>query len=565
MSSKALDQPNKFRAVFFGRKGRDFKETLTAYLMVSPALLLIFIFGIFPVLFAVYVSLHRWKIKQSDFVGLGNFVKAVDNLGYLLFFATAIGFGWIAWRAIKGILEENNKHNDKPWLLAIPGALHAAAGLLIIRWIVLALPEVLGVADKLRSISSKDRNPQVYFNLLKEALKIETVAAAFWLGVIFVAAAWLVTAFVLRWVRNPRANTYLGKFVNTWLFSGLSVITVWFTYTEIQTAVQEAFAAGEEVDIWVQIVTISAGVILLILGWQAWKQAVSETSTRKFVLYSLFAIGMVIGGWILVGEIPAAIQAGDEDLWLGLKVTVFYSFGTIPFQLSISLILAFMLFQNIKGKEFFRVLFFLPYVTPAVASAAVFRLLFSQRPTGPVNLLFTKFGLETQKWLIESRGVFAIMAKSMGIENFPEWAGGPSQALVVVIIYSIWVYVGYDVVIYLAGLGNISHEVNEAAEIDGANRWQILRHITLPLLSPTIYFLSLIAVIGTFKAFNHIFIMRDALALGTIDTFSVAIFDEFFIKSRFGYASAMAFILFAVILILTYINNKVQGSRVFYN
>jgi multiple sugar transport system permease protein len=156
------------------------------------------------------------------------------------------------------------------------------------------------------------------------------------------------------------------------------------------------------------------------------------------------------------------------------------------------------------------------------------------------------------------------MAESLGIANFPDWAAGPSQALVVVIIYSIWVYVGYDVVIYLAGLGNISTEVNEAAEIDGASRWQIMRHITIPLLSPTIYFLSLIAVIGTFKAFNHIFIMRDALALGTIDTFSVAIFDQFYTGNRYGYASAMAFVLFAVILSLTYINNKVQGSRVFY-
>ena len=111
----------------------------------------------------------------------------------------------------------------------------------------------------------------------------------------------------------------------------------------------------------------------------------------------------------------------------------------------------------------------------------------------------------------------------------------------VIIIYSIWTYVGYDTVIYLAGLGNISNEINEAAAIDGANRWQIFRHVTLPLLSPTTYFLSLIAVIGTFKAFNHIYVLRDQLALGTVDTFSVTIFEEFFTKSRFGHASAMAF------------------------
>ena len=229
----------------------------------------------------------------------------------------------------------------------------------------------------------------------------------------------------------------------------------------------------------------------------------------------------------------------------------------------------------------------MPYVTPAIASAAVFRLLFSARDYSVVNSFLGLFNIEPQKWLIQPRGVFTIIAEGLGIENYPDgvvewalewapewaemalelvrdWASGPSLALVVVIIYSIWVYVGYDVVIYLAGLGNISNEVNEAAEIDGASRWQILRHITLPLLSPTIYFLSLIAVIGTFKAFNHIFIMRDAFALGTIDTFSVAIFDQFYTQNRYGYASAMAFVLFAVILSITYINNKVQGSRVFY-
>jgi multiple sugar transport system permease protein len=119
-------------------------------------------------------------------------------------------------------------------------------------------------------------------------------------------------------------------------------------------------------------------------------------------------------------------------------------------------------------------------------------------------------------------------------------------------------------VIYLAGLGNISKELIEAAEIDGAGRWQVFRHIIFPLLSPTTYFLSLIAIIGTFKAFAHIWVMRHEFSLGTVNTFSVSIFLEFFDKVRYGYASALAFVLFAIILFLTFINNKIQGSRVFY-
>jgi multiple sugar transport system permease protein len=208
--------------------------------------------------------------------------------------------------------------------------------------------------------------------------------------------------------------------------------------------------------------------------------------------------------------------------------------------------------------------FFMPYVTPTVASAAVFRQLFSNRLQAPINAGMRLLGLAPLQWLWEPKGIFRLMATGLGLQGWPSWADGPSLALVVIMIYSIWVFVGYDTVIYLAGLGNITKELSEAAEVDGANGWQVFRHITFPLLSPTTYFLTLISVIGTFKAFNHIWVMRLDAALGTTDTFSVVIFIEFFEKLRYGYASAIALILFAIILGLTYVNNKIQGSRVFY-
>ncbi len=178
-------------------------------------------------------------------------------------------------------------------------------------------------------------------------------------------------------------------------------------------------------------------------------------------------------------------------------------------------------------------------------------------------MLLKLIGLAPQQWLNEPKGVLTLLGETLGV-TIPEWAAGPSLALVVIMLHSIWTYVGYDTVIYLAGLGNIPTEINDQAKVDGANRWHIFRYITFPLLSPTTYFLSLIAIIGTFKAFNTIWILRSNLALGTTDTFSVTIFVEFFEKLRFGYASAMAFILFAIILSLSFINNKIQGSRVFY-
>jgi ABC-type sugar transport system permease subunit len=179
-------------------------------------------------------------------------------------------------------------------------------------------------------------------------------------------------------------------------------------------------------------------------------------------------------------------------------------------------------------------------------------------------MLLQSLGMEPLKWLYEPTGIFTLLARGVGLNDWPAWAAGPSLALAVVILHSIWTFVGYDTVIYLAGLGNISKELLDAAAVDGANKWEIFWQIIFPLLSPTTYFLSLIAIIGTFKAFNTIWIFRDSLALGTTDTFSVMIFIEFFEKLRYGYASALSFVLFVIILGLTVVNNRIQGSRVFY-
>jgi multiple sugar transport system permease protein len=322
-------------------------------------------------------------------------------------------------------------------------------------------------------------------------------------------------------------------------------------------------------------------VLLLLAAWRLWRSAPAEASTRGFFLRLFGAVALMVGAVLLIIEIPTIVAAGDEDMWNGLKVTVFFSLGTIPVQLALGLVFAFVLFQRLAGSDLFRVLFFLPYVTPAVASATVFRLMFSERQSAPMNTLLRWFGAEPQLWLREPQGVIAMLAERLGLAGFPEaylpaflpadlasllagWLNGPSLALVVILTLSVWTFVGYNTVIYLAGLGNISRELTEAAEIDGASRWNVFRFITFPLLSPTTYFLSLVGVMGTFKSFNTIWVMRTGQALGTTDTFSIVVFQEFFEKSRYGYASALAFVLFGIILVLTFINTRIQGSRVFY-
>ena len=544
------------------RRVREWREYLTAYLMIAPATILIFTFGIFPVGFALFVSLHKWRLKRGNFIGMGNYIRALDNLAYILFFALALGLLAWGWLLLKRVRQQAGEYGDSPWWLVLPGLAGAVTLLGLVNWVYRVLPEVLDIADKIIGV---EKTRELFLQLLSEAFHAEQAIAA-WKVFLYLALLFLgivASLLISGQLRRGRNAAYFFNFLGMTLAVLVGGWLLWVTYSAVQAAYQLALETGEDPGIWPQVITVGAGVVLLGIGWKTWQHALRQSSNRAFLTYVLAAMTLLVGAWILIGELPVLITAGDKDIWKGLKVTMFYSLGTVPFQLTFSLFLAILLFQKLWGSELFRMLYFLPYVTPTVASAAIFRQLFSNRYQAPVNQLLIKLGFEPLQWLREPSGIFAMIAESLNI-SIPEWAAGPSLALVVIMIYSIWTYIGYDTVIYLAGLGNISTELIEAAEIDGAGRWEVFRYITLPLLSPTTYFLSLLAIIGTFKAFNHIWVMRQGSALGTTDTFSVVIFSEFFEKLRYGYASALAFVLFAVILSLTYVNNKIQGSRVFY-
>jgi len=203
-----------------------------------------------------------------------------------------------------------------------------------------------------------------------------------------------------------------------------------------------------------------------------------------------------------------------------------------------------------------------------VASAAIWAWIFTPR-SGPLNQILELFGIDPFRWLLEPKGIFEVLSSRIGV-TIPDWAGGPSVALVAIMMFVIWFWVGYDATIFLAGLGNIPYTLYEAARIDGAGRWQLFRYITLPLLSPTTFFLSLIAIIGSFQAFNHIFVMTGAAGgavggpLRTTTTTTIMIYQQFYESARFGYASAISFVLFAIILALTLLQNYVAGRRVHY-
>ncbi len=569
---------NAFNQMLTGRRKRHLREYAAGYLMIAPALLLIFVFGIFPVGFALYVSLHKWVLVRGEFLGLRNYTAALDSFTYLLTFGLGLGGLAGALLLLRKIHQQTPPNRRAAWLLGIPALFHAAATLAFFRWIFYQLPEFLDIANKMRGL---ERTRELFLSLLSDAFHAEG-AYPYWqqfrLVLLAAIGAGILASLVWRSAENP---SYQMRFALAWLALAAGAGLLVVTYQAIRDAYAQALEAGVDPGIWPQLITVVSGVLLLILARFLWKSAEAQSTTRAFAFRIFGGLILMVGAVLLIVEVPIIVAAGDQDMWDGLKVTVFFSLGTVPFQLAIALVLAVLLFQKLSGSGLFRVLFFLPYITPAVASATVFRLLFSDRQSAPANTVLKWLGVSPQLWLREPEGIFTLLARAVGFSDFPQafipawfpadlsdllanWLTGPSMALVVILTLSVWTFVGYNTVIYLAGLGNIPAELSEAAEIDGADRWAVFRHVRFPLLSPTTYFLSLVGVMGTFKAFNTIWVMRVGQALGTTDTFSVVIFEEFFQKSRYGYASALAFVLFGIILTLTYLNSRIQGSRVFY-
>ena len=252
----------------------------------------------------------------------------------------------------------------------------------------------------------------------------------------------------------------------------------------------------------------------------------------------------------------------SPDFWRSLSTTLTYVVLTVPLEIAFSLVIAFLLFQKIRGRGIYRTAYYLPYVTSFVAAAVVFNWLFHPQ-YGLVNALLGVIGIGPQSWLQEPDGLFAIVASAFGI-TLPDWAAGPSLALVVVAIVTIWHYLGYQIVIFLAGLSNISPEYYEAARLDGASERQIFTKITLPLLSPTTFFVFTIATIGALRSFDTVFILTGGGPLDTTRTVTLLLFKTAFQQAQFGLAAALAFILTLIILLFTLLQFRLLGRRVYY-
>jgi multiple sugar transport system permease protein len=533
--------------LFAGRRGRALRETLTAYLFLAPALFIIFTFGIFPIFYAAYVSLYKWRIRQGEFRGLDNFVTAMGDVAYIFFGLIVLLMLGIA---VRTILQAREKAREKqipyqfPLMALIPGA-----------FISYGLLQIL-----LRFIT---------FFSQQEAIEAgyAQILGSIPFGIALIAIGGGLSYLLGRWQHNVAAKSqysilpgFTGPATTLVITLGVAFVLGRFTYLELQASERYGRALFN-------IGFMILGMLILGVAYLIWNWAMKQHSTKKTVVGLLGAVSFIGAGVYYSVFWPIISRQADPDFYLSLKVTVFYSLGTVPVQLTIALILAYLLYQNIKGKGLFRVIFFIPYIAPAVATAGIFQVLFSLREQSIANQIvniLTAGQVSTLNWLQEPASVFSVFGQAFGIEAAANWTFGPSLALVVIILYNIWVFVGYNTVIFLAGLGNIPHVLYEAAEIDGAGRWALFRHVTLPLLSPITFLLSVMAVIGTFKAFTHIWVLRQTAALGTTDTASIYFFEQFFRGARFGYATSMAIVLFVIILALTLLQNRLAERRVFY-
>lgn len=246
-----------------------------------------------------------------------------------------------------------------------------------------------------------------------------------------------------------------------------------------------------------------------------------------------------------------------------LLVTLFYVLGTVPITIGMSFVFAYLLFRGVRGESVFRTIYFLPYITASVAVAMVFSLIFNPK-FGVANAALEKLGLPGQKWLQDPNPALKEWTAWTGlgfIDRIPDWLAGPSVALVVVCIYSIWASLGYAIVVYLAGLTSIPRDLADAARLDGAGEWTVMRTIIWPLLTPTTAFLVITSTIGAFQAFNPIYTLTRGSGLGrseagapldTTLTITVYIFRNFYERSNsVGYAAAVAIFLSLLLLALT--------------
>ncbi|MFH1552448.1 MAG: sugar ABC transporter permease [Candidatus Omnitrophota bacterium] len=240
------------------------------------------------------------------------------------------------------------------------------------------------------------------------------------------------------------------------------------------------------------------------------------------------------------------ILFNDPLFWKAIGNTVLYVIGVVPLGICFSLILAVAIDQKIKFKNFFKSIFFLPSVTAIVAVSVIWKWLYAGEKYGLFNFMLLKLGVQPIDWL-----------------------ASPAWTLPSIMIMSIWAGLGYNMILFLTGLQTIPPVMYEAAEIDGAGFWKKFFYVTLPLLKPTIVFVTMMSFIFSFQVFEQVYIMTGGQGgiggvLNSALTIVAYLYDKGFQKFQMGYASALAYIIFLCIFIFTMINKRLMKTNVEY-
>jgi multiple sugar transport system permease protein len=302
----------------------------------------------------------------------------------------------------------------------------------------------------------------------------------------------------------------------------------------VRASPRRSWFAGESAKFWLMMTPAVLGFLIFSLG------PMLSSLYLSFTKYDVVSPAQ----WVGLNNY-FYLLAHDPAFWPSVKVTAIYAVVSVPLSLAIALLLAIMLNQPIFGRNVFRTVFFMPTLLPAAASGVVWVWIFDPR-----------------------RGLLNHMLAKVGIAG-PAWMQSTTWALPALIIVSLWGF-GGAMIIFLAGLQEVPRQLYEAAELDGAGAWRKFFHVTLPMISPVLFFNLVMGIIGALKAFDLALVTSTAAGAGTgaqpggparaTLLYTLYLYQKSFNYFHMGLGSAMAWMLFAIILLLTAIN-FILGKR----
>ncbi|MFV0253863.1 MAG: carbohydrate ABC transporter permease [Beutenbergiaceae bacterium] len=279
----------------------------------------------------------------------------------------------------------------------------------------------------------------------------------------------------------------------------------------------------------------------------------------------LFDAAMSFTDWSLAG---ATFNYGQNYLNLvtstefvnALAVTLFYVLGTVPVTMALAMPIAYVMHTTLAQYAIYRILVFTPYVVPSVAGALIFQTVFGPTPGSLANAALGAVGVESQTWLLDGTGLFSILLGPWGVQPTGIWAG-PSIALMVVMVAQVWNVLGFAVVVLLGALSNVEPSMFEAARIDGAGGVRMFRSIAMPLVKPTVLFLSVALTVFTMREFNLPYILAGGGPFGSTETLSLMMVRQFWQNNELGMGAATAIVLAALIIGLSWAQLKLSKGE----